>query len=75
MRISTKVYLIPQHFSWCKDYEVLIPKLVPGSCFASAKNSKGFIWHGSTAHDEDSDQEQRTHLISLLVAKIFKSCF
>ena len=53
----------------------MIPKLVPGSSFASAKNSKGFIWHGSTAHDEDGDQEQRTHLISLLVAKIFKSCF
>ena len=53
----------------------MIPKLVPGSSFASAKNSKGFIWHGSTAYDEDGDQEQRTHLISLLVAKIFKSCF
>ena len=27
-------------------------------------------WNRSTAHDEDCGQEQRTHLISLLVAKI-----
>ena len=29
-----------------------------------------FCWHGSTTHDEDGGQEQNSHLILLLVAKI-----
>ena len=30
-------------------------------------------WDGFTAHDDDGGQEQRTHLILLLITKIFTS--
>ena len=53
----------------------MILKLVPGASFASCQNNKCFCKPGSTAHNEDSGQEQCTHLSSLLVAKIFKKNF
>ena len=72
---SNNSYLIPQHFSGFKNYKLKILKLVPGASFASCQNNKCFYWPGSTAHNEDSGQEQCTHLIWLLVAKIFKKIF
>ena len=50
----------------------MILKLIPRASFASCQNKKYFCLSRSIAHNEDSGQEQRTHLISLLVAKIFK---
>ena len=43
IRISAIVYLIPQHFSWFKNYTVLIPKLIPGSSFASSKTIRALF--------------------------------
>ena len=40
---SPIVYLIPQHFSSFKNYKVLIPKLVSGGSFASAKAIRAFV--------------------------------
>ena len=41
------------------NHKLLILKLVPDAC-----------WNRSTAHNKDCGQEQHTHLIPLLVAKI-----
>ena len=41
--------------------------------FRYYQNNKCFCWHGSKADDEDGEQGQRMHLISLLASKIFTS--
>ena len=72
LRTSVIVYLIPQHFSWFKNDKLFFVSndKFPAS-FASAKTISAFFGStGSTAHDEDGGQEQRTHLISFLVAQI-----
>ena len=43
MWTSAIVYLIPQNFSWFKNYRVLISKLVPDDSFNSTKTIKAFI--------------------------------
>ena len=40
---SIIVYLIQHHFSWFKNYKLLILKLVPGASFASAKTISVFV--------------------------------
>ena len=37
------IFLIPQHFSWFKNYELLVFKLVPGAFLAIAKAISVFI--------------------------------
>ena len=37
------ICFIPQHFSWFKNYKLLIFKLVPGAFFASAKTIKAIV--------------------------------
>ena len=53
------VILIPQHFLWFKNYELMILKLVPGASYASCHNGKCFCWPGSTAHNEDGSHASK----------------
>ena len=50
---------------------VFILKPIPGASFACAKIISAFIWHDSTAHDEDGSREQRTHLNIVTISQDF----
>ena len=43
IQTSIIVYLILQHFSWFKNYNLLILKPIPGTYFASAKTISAFV--------------------------------
>ena len=43
IKTSIIVYVIPQYFSWFKNYKLLILKLVPSASFACAKTISAFV--------------------------------
>ena len=66
------VYLTP--ILWFKNYKLCIDfRILPDASFASVKIISAFLDTDLEADDKGGGQEQRTHLISLLAAKIFKS--
>ena len=71
MRTSIMVYLILQHFHGLKTANCIDSQTHSQHFFRLWQKNKCCCWYESTAHDEDGGQEQRTHLISLLGAKIF----
>ena len=69
---SIMVYLTP--ILWFKNYKLCIDfRILPDASFASVKILSAFLDTDLEADDKDGGQEQRTHPISLLAAKIFKS--
>ena len=71
MRTSIMVYLILQHFHGLKTANCIDSQTHSQHFFRLWQKNKCCCWYESTAHDEVGGQEQRTHLISLLGAKIF----
>ena len=66
------VYLTP--ILWFKNYRLCIGfQILPDTSFASVKIISAFVDTDLEVDDKDGVQEQRTHLISLLAAKIFRS--